>query len=247
MYNILGMEKKHIGKILAIENTAVSLCSIAAGLACGILFSKLIYLFLSWAFGTKPPFGIEISPEAVFNHTGTFWNPVCYDYDQQPNEHTSGQAYRTSLWWKYRRKGAEDKVASNDAGRGLPRCRLLHRHYYRIALTALLWFFVAVVLVILGTYCLFIAGSIAILKALKKNKKFYYKPANFTAVSGLIYRMKQNAVGLANICILSTMVLVMVSGTVSLYAGMQDIINNFIPGMSMLPFLMTEPIWIGIK
>ena len=87
-------------------------------------------------------------------------------------------------------------------------------------------FFVAVVLVIVGTYCLFTAGSVAILKALKKNRKFYYKPGNFTAVSGLIYRMKQNAVGLANICILSTMVLVMVSGTVSLYAGMNDVLDG---------------------
>ena len=66
----------------------------------------------------------------------------------------------------------------------------------------------------------------AILKTLKKNRKFYYKPGNFTAVSGLIYRMKQNAVGLANICILSTMVLVMVSGTVSLYAGMNDVLDG---------------------
>lgn len=87
-------------------------------------------------------------------------------------------------------------------------------------------FFVAVVLVIIGTYCLFTAGSVAILKTLKKNHKFYYKPGNFTAVSGLIYRMKQNAVGLANICILSTMVLVMVSGTVSLYAGMNDVLDG---------------------
>ena len=66
IYNILGMEKKHIGKILAIEHSAVSLLSILAGLGCGILFSKLIYLFLSWAFGTEPPFGIEISPKAIF-------------------------------------------------------------------------------------------------------------------------------------------------------------------------------------
>ncbi len=93
-------------------------------------------------------------------------------------------------------------------------------------LTAIMLFFVAVVLVIVGTYCLFTAGSVAILKTLKKNRKFYYKPGNFTAVSGLIYRMKQNAVGLANICILSTMVLVMVSGTVSLYAGMNDVLDG---------------------
>ena len=72
-------------------------------------------------------------------------------------------------------------------------------------------FFIAVILVIIGTYALFMAGSIAFLKMLRNKKSYYYKTRHFTAVSGMIYRMKQNAVGLANICILSTMVLVMVS------------------------------------
>ena len=85
-----------------------------------------------------------------------------------------------------------------------------------LSLIHILLFFVAVILVIIGTYCLFTAGSIALLKALKRKKSFYYKPGNFIAVSGMLYRMKQNAVGLANICILSTMVLVTVSTTVSL-------------------------------
>ena len=90
-------------------------------------------------------------------------------------------------------------------------------------------FIVAVVLVIIGTYCLFIAGSIAVLKALRKKKNFYYKANHFTAVSGMIYRMKQNAAGLANICILSTIVLVLISSTVSLYAGMEDILDQRFP------------------
>ena len=87
----------------------------------------------------------------------------------------------------------------------------------------------AVVCVVLGTYGLFIAGSIAVLKMLKKNKKYYYQAKHFTAVSGMVYRMKQNAVGLANICILSTMVLIMVSTTVCLYVGMNDIISARYP------------------
>ena len=90
-------------------------------------------------------------------------------------------------------------------------------------------FFFAVVCVVLGTYGLFIAGSIAVLKMLKKNKKYYYQAKHFTAVSGMVYRMKQNAVGLANICILSTMVLIMVSTTVCLYVGMNDIISARYP------------------
>lgn len=106
---------------------------------------------------------------------------------------------------------------------------------YWIALTteapleALLKFFVAVVCVIIGTYALFIAGSIVVLKILRKNKAYYYNPKHFTSVSGMLYRMKQNGAGLANICVLSTMVLVMVSTTVSLYAGMEDILDSRFP------------------
>ena len=90
-------------------------------------------------------------------------------------------------------------------------------------------FFVAVILVILGTYCLFTAGSIALLKLLRKNRKFYYTPRHFISVSGMLYRMKQNAVGLANICILSTMVLVILSTTFSMYFGLDDMIQNNYP------------------
>ena len=93
-------------------------------------------------------------------------------------------------------------------------------------ITAVTLFFVAVVLVIIGTYCLFTAGSIALLKMLKNNKNYYYKKKHFIAVSGMLYRMKQNATGLANICILSTMVLVMISTTVSMFIGEEDILKT---------------------
>jgi len=96
-------------------------------------------------------------------------------------------------------------------------------------LSAMSLFFVAVILVVAGTYALFTAGSIAVLKVLRKNKKFYYQTKHFTSISGMLYRMKQNAVGLANICILSTMVLIMFSSTVALYAGMKDSISQEYP------------------
>jgi putative ABC transport system permease protein len=97
------------------------------------------------------------------------------------------------------------------------------------AVSALNYFFIAVILVIIGTYCLFTAGSIVLLKILRRNKKYYYKTNHFTSVSGMIYRMKQNAVGLANICILSTMVLVMLSSTVCLYIGQDNVLKNRFP------------------
>lgn len=230
LYNILGMEKQHIGRILAIENTIVSCSSMVAGLFCGVLFSKLVYLFLSWVFGSKPPFGIEISPMSIIYSVILFG--ILFMLTMVSNQMSIRLSKPIELLYGGNVGEKEPKARWLLALAGFI---LLGAGYYiavttESPLSALAMFFVAVVLVILGTYCLFTAGSIAILKALRKNKKFYYKPKNFTAVSGLIYRMKQNAVGLANICILSTMVLVMVSGTVSLYFGMNDTIESMAPG-----------------
>ncbi len=108
-------------------------------------------------------------------------------------------------------------------------------------LASLLLFFVAVVLVIIGTYLLFTAGSIALLKILRKNRKYYYRTRHFVSVSGMIYRMKQNAVGLANICVLSTMVLVMVSTTTSLMIGMEDVVRERYPADIMVYFKEDAP------
>lgn len=230
LYNILGMEKSHIGKILLIENFFVSLSSMLLGLFCGILFSKLIVLILTWIFDATPPFGITVSGTAVI------WTFVLFGI-------LFVLTTASNLMSIHLAKPVE-LLSGGNVGEKEPKARglialigfaCLGAGYY-IAITtenpldALLLFFVAVVLVIIGTYCLFMSGSIAVLKALRKNRKFYYRPGNFTAVSGMIYRMKQNAVGLANICILSTMVLVMVSGTVSLFFGMQDTINTMAPG-----------------
>ena len=226
LYNILGMEKKHIGKILAIENIMISVSSIIMGLLCGILFSKLVHLFLSWVFGTEPPFGIEISWLAVVISLALFG--VLFLLTMITNLMSIHLAKPIELLYGGNVGEKEPKTKWLLAIIGV--ICLGVGYYIAITtespLTAIMLFFVAVVLVIIGTYCLFTAGSVAILKALKRNRKFYYKPGNFTAVSGLIYRMKQNAVGLANICILSTMVLVMVSGTVSLYAGMNDVLDS---------------------
>lgn len=226
LYNILGMEKKHIGKILIIENTIISLSSIILGLLCGILFSKLVHLFLSWVFGIEPPFGIDVSWLAVVITLALFG--VLFVLTMITNQMSIHLAKPIELLYGGNVGEKEPKTKWLLAIIGV--ICLGVGYYIAITtespLTAIMLFFVAVVLVIIGTYCLFTAGSVAILKTLKKNHKFYYKPGNFTAVSGLIYRMKQNAVGLANICILSTMVLVMVSGTVSLYAGMNDVLDG---------------------
>ena len=96
-------------------------------------------------------------------------------------------------------------------------------------LTIIWLFFVAVIMVIAATYLLFMAGSVALCKVLKKNKKYYYKTNHFVSLSSMMFRMKRNGAGLASICILSTMVLVMVSGTMSLYLGTEDSLRSRYP------------------
>lgn len=111
---------------------------------------------------------------------------------------------------------------------------------YYLALTikepieAMAWFFVAVILVIIGTYCCFISGSVTFLRLLKKNKKYYYSPKHFTSVSGMTYRMKRNGAGLASICILSTMVLVTLSSVTCLYVGKTESLRSIYPRQIIL-------------
>lgn len=229
LFNILGMEKKHIAKVLFWETVYVALGSLAAGLALGILLNKLVFLALLKILHFQVQMGFEISGFAVGTTLVLF-----------------GCVYLISLLFNMGQIHLAKPIEllyGGSVGEKEPKTRwvltllgvlTLGAGYYislttKDPLSALLLFFVAVVLVMIGTYCLFTAGSIAVLKALRRNKKYYYQPKHFTAVSGMIYRMKQNAVGLANICILSTMVLITVSTTVCLYAGMQDVLNARYP------------------
>lgn len=229
VYNILGMGKRHIAKMLLIESLITAVVSIVVGIAGGIIFSKLMYLILLKILHYDVGIEFEISVSSlgytlllfVFIFVLTLIYNLLQIKLSNPIEllHGSSQGEKEpKTKWVLTIFG----VAALGIG-------------YYIALTteaplaAIPNFFVAVISVILGTYALFVAGSIAIFKGLRKNKRFYYKTKHFTSVSGMIYRMKQNAVGLANICILSTMVLVMISTTISLYAGMNDLLYTRFP------------------
>ncbi|WP_312373182.1 ABC transporter permease, partial [Lachnoclostridium sp.] len=229
LYNILGMEKKHIAKVLAFENLYVAILSITLGLSFGILLSKLMVLALGKMLNFKISFGFEISGIAVVTtlilfvaiFTLLLLNNLRQIHLANPIELLRG-------------KQVGEKEPRTKWLLALIGFACLSGGYYisvttKSPLQAIGLFFVAVILVIIGTYSLFTAGSIAVLKILRKNKGYYYKANHFISVSGMIYRMKQNAVGLANICILSTMVLVMVSTTVSLYIGMEDSLKSMYP------------------
>lgn len=229
LFNILGMEKKHIACVLSAETLYTALISIGGGIGLGILFSKLFLLLMTKIMGYGVEFGFSVSAIGVASTAAVF----CAIF------------FLTLLYnlGRIHLSKPVELLSSSSVGEKEPRVKwpiaflgvVTLAAGYILALkietptTAFLMFFAAVILVIIGTYCLFCACSIAVLKMLRKNKGFYYKLKNFTTVSGMMYRMKQNAVGLANICILSTMLLVTVSTTVSLYIGAEDSLRNEFP------------------
>ena len=226
LFNILGMEKKHISLISAYENLFCAAIGIGGGLGISFLLEKFMYMLLAKIIGVSTVPKYNFSPDA-FKITVLFFSVlfVCI--------------YINSVRIIYRTKTIE-LLKSDHSGEREPKARWIIAAAGLICLGAGYWlalsvenavaaitmFFAAVILVIAGTYMLFTTGSIALLKILKKNKGYYYKTSRFISVSGMIYRMKQNAVGLSNICILSTMVLVVVSTTVSLLAGVDSVVRN---------------------
>lgn len=222
VYNILGMEKTHLSKVLFVETIYSAIISLVCGIIVGIAFSKFILMVL---YGI---IGIHKTVEFFVNIHGIILCVVSF-----------GILFLLTFLYNFMQIKLANPIEllrGTNVGEREPKTKIfmtivgvvcLAIAYY-IAITTenplnvLTLFFVAVLLVIIGTFALFTAGSIALLKLLRNNKKFYYNKRHFMAVSGMLYRMKQNAAGLASICILSTMVLVVISTTVSMYVGIQD-------------------------
>ncbi len=229
LYNILGMEKRHIARIIFRESLLTAASAILLGLGFGLLFSKAMFLLLGKLLAVEIPIAFSVPLSAVVSTVILF---LCV-------------FFVTTLYNILQVKLAKpiELLHGGETGEKEPKAHWLLAVLgalclgagYWLAVTivspieALLWFFVAVILVIFGTYLLFITGITALLKLLKKKKKFYYKANHFTTVSGMLYRMKQNAAGLASICILFTCLLVTVSTTFSLYTGMEGIIRTRYP------------------
>lgn len=224
LYGILGLEKKHVGIVMLYESMICALISIIGGIILGLVFGKMFFLLLMKV--TRIAEGSKfIINSSVFIKTFIFfmvvylvtllWNQIQVRLSK-PIELLKGE--------EIGQKEKRSTVLLAIIGLGL-----LGAGYYLAitienAMAAISVFFVAVLLVIGGTYYTFRAGSIVVLKLLKKNKKYYYKTNHFITVSGMIHRMKQNATGLSNICILSTMVLVTLSTTIALYVGQEKTI-----------------------
>lgn len=230
LYNVLGMGKRHIAIVLGFEAAYTAAAGIVGGVLLGLLLQKLAVLLLCRLMQMDIAYGFYVSGEGIVGTAVLF-----------------GIILLFNLLLNLRRihvQNPTELLRESSAGEREPKTRVITAVIgiaalgagYTIAITtrsamaALGMYFVAVLLVIIGTYCLFTAVSIAVLKALRANKKYYYQINHFIGVSGMLYRMKRNAVGLANICVLSTMVLVMISGTLSLYLGSEAALGEQFPG-----------------
>ena len=229
LYNILGLERNHIGIVMFLETIITSIGSLAGGIAAGIIGSKLALLLLLKLLHIPSVLGFYISVKGIFTCLFMF-----------------GIVFLMILFLnlaKIHLSRPVELLRGNNTGEKEPAAKwlmaligfiCLSAGYYLAVTTespikAITIFLLAVILVMAGTYLLFTAGSIVILKFLRRRKSFYYRTGNFISISGMLYRMKQNAIGLASICILSTGVLLMISMTVSIYFGMNDIMLNRYP------------------
>jgi len=234
LYSVLGMTKKQIAKILVLETIFIAVTTIVLGIVLGIIFDKLMLLVLLKLFSTGVSFGFSITPIAIVFSVllfgGIFFLLLLY---------TVIKIARLRIVALLKDENKGEKEPKSRWILAIIGLALIGYGYYTAQtvqnpIKAITVFFFAVIAVIIGTYLVFMAVSITVLKIMKNNKNFYYKPKNFISVSGLLYRMKRNAVGLANICILSTMVLVTMGSTSALYAGMEKSYNERFPRQLMI-------------
>lgn len=229
LYSVLGMSKTNIAGIMVFEALYIALIGIGGGLAVGILLTKLVSLALFRLMRLPVPFGFSVQPIAIIIVVLFFAGLILLTL--LANLAKVGRSRPVELLRGGNVGEKEPKanwfltiVGVLFLGAGYAAAMLVDNPGMAVAV-----YFLAVFAVIIGTYCLFTSVSIAVLKALRRNKRYYYKAKHFISVSGMLYRMKRNAVGLANICILCTMVMVMVSGTLSLYLGSEEQVNVYCP------------------
>ena len=229
LYNVLGMGKGNIARILLWETLLTYAGTTVTGLALGVALSKLAELGLMNLLRSQISYTFTVNAVSLLITLALF-------------AAVHGLIFLHSLW-QLHRVSAVALLHSESVGEKPPRARwllavlglaLLGGAYWlavsiREPLEALLWFFAAVLMVIAGTYLLFISGSVALCRALQKNPRYYYRPSHFVSVSSMAYRMKRNGAGLASICVLATMVLVMLSSTTCLYFGQEDAVNARYP------------------
>ncbi|MDO4516704.1 MAG: ABC transporter permease [Bacillota bacterium] len=229
LYNILGMGKGNIARIILWETLILAALALGIGLAAGIAFSKLAELAMVNIMQGEVAYTLSVSPQAILQTVILFvviFGLILLNGIRRVRTTNPAALLRS--------ENVGEKPPKANWLLGLGGLILLAGAYYLAVsiqnpISALVWFFVAVGMVIVGTYLLFISGSVLLCRILQKNKGFYYKPAHFVSVSSMAYRMKRNGAGLASICILATMVLVMLTGSACLYFGSEDALRTRYP------------------
>ena len=229
LYNILGMGKWNIARILLWQNIMLFMASLIGGLGLGVVLSKFSELCAAKMLGANSPLGFTIEPNAVRN--AVLLTAVSYGLILL---YSLGQIHVSKPIALLRGEKTGEKPPKARWLLALIGMVMLGVAYYlsitiEEPIAALSTFFVAVLLVILATYLLFICGSVALCKILQKNKHYYYQLRHFVSVSSMSYRMKRNGASLASICILSTMVLVMISSSLCLYVGSEESLRTRYP------------------
>ena len=229
LYNILGLDKKNIAAVLFWETLISAVISLTGGLTFGILFSKFSELAMVKVLGGTTGFAFTIGIESIFRTALLFLGIFAVIY--------------ISSILKIHLTNPIELLKSENTGEKPPKANwflailgvvlLAYAYYLAVTIedpvTALYLFFVAVIMVVIATYMLFVSGSVTLCRILQKNKRYYYKTNHFVSVSSMAYRMKRNGAGLASICILCTAVLVMVSSTICLYIGAEDSLRTRYP------------------
>lgn len=242
LYNILGMGKKNLSMVYIWETMIVFGISMFSGLVCGIALSKMAELGLVHMLFGEITYDFTVSSEVLFDTFLVFG--IIFTLLFLKGLFTLWRLNAVSL---LKSENTGEKPPHANYLLGIGGILILAAAYYiavsiKSPLLALGWFVIAVIMVIIATYMLFIAGSVMMCRILQKNKKYYYHKNHFVAVSSMVYRMKRNGAGLASICILSTMVLVMMLGAGSLYFGAEDSLKTRYPKeiIAALDFVSTE-------
>ena len=229
LYNVLGMNKRNLARIVTWESLITAVLSLALGLALGIVLSKLAELGLVNMLGGDINYRIRIDVDSLTRALGLY--AIIFAVIWLATVVRVGRSSAVAL---LRSESVGEKPPKANWLLGLAGVVILAAAYYLAVsitnpLDAIVWFFVAVILVIIGTYLLLVAGSVLLCRVLQKNKKYYYRPEHFVSVSSMAYRMKRNGAGLASVCIIATMILVMISSSSCLYFGAEDAVMTRFP------------------
>ncbi|MGY0837529.1 FtsX-like permease family protein [Aerococcus urinaeequi] len=242
LYTVLGLERKHISLMMLIEQCILWITSTTLATGIGFIFGKIVFIMINklmkdtGATLMDYPFSLGVA-----GYTVAVGGLIIFFVYLINNI-------------RLNRLQATELLQAKKAGEKQPKANILvlliglvtmgAGYYFALtisnAMSQLPLLFGTILLIIIGTYCLFISLSILVLKSLQKNKKHYYKPENFLMISGMLYRMRANAVSLASIAILCTGIIVTIGTTLSLYMGMSSIIEGATPRQFELTYIVSE-------